>query len=80
MLFRLSQDPGHLWKRYGVALFIILAFLAASHFIESQAIQKAEHDAAVMEKSGEQRMLSQQIILHAQDLVATNDQAARRTY
>ncbi|MEO1322049.1 MAG: EAL domain-containing protein [Pseudomonadota bacterium] len=77
MLFRLSQDPGHLWKRYGVALFIILAFLAASHLIESQAIDKAEHDAAVMEKSGEQRMLSQQIILHAQDLVATNDQAAR---
>ena len=77
MLFRLSQDPGHLWKRYVAALFIIIAFLAASHLIESQAIQKAERDAAVMQMSGEQRMLSQKIILYAQELVATNDQAAR---
>ncbi|MEL6727188.1 MAG: EAL domain-containing protein [Pseudomonadota bacterium] len=69
----LNQDPNNLWKRYGVALVIILAFLGASHFIETQAIAKAKQDAAVINLSGKQRMLSQQILLHAQDYVSYGD-------
>ncbi|MEM7327691.1 MAG: EAL domain-containing protein [Pseudomonadota bacterium] len=70
-MFRLTQDPGHLWKRYGAALFIILAFLMASHLIESHALQKAQEHAEVIDLSGKQRMLSQQIILQAQAVVKT---------
>ena len=73
MLFHLSQDPGHLWKRYGIALSIILAFLLASHLIESHAIQKAKQDAETINVSGKQRVLSQQIILYAQSYVADGD-------
>ena len=73
MLFQLSQDPGHLWKRYGIALSIILAFLLASHLIESNALQKAKRDAATIELSGKQRVLSQQDILFAQTYVSRND-------
>lgn len=73
MLFQLSQDPGHLWKRYGIALSIILAFLLASHLIESNALQKAKRDAATIELSGKQRVLSQQVILFAQTYASRND-------
>ena len=69
----LNQDPNNLWKRYGIALAIILAFLGASHFIETQAITKAKGDAAIINLSGKQRMLSQQIVLHAQDYVTYGD-------
>lgn len=78
MLFRLTQDPGHLWKRYSAALFIILAFLMASHLIESDAIQKAKQNAEVIDLSSKQMMLSQQIILHAQSVVAETDESSRQ--
>lgn len=67
---RLNKDPGNLWKRYGIALVIILAFLLSSHMIESNALAKAERDAQVIDTSGKQRMLSLQIILRAQDYVS----------
>ena len=67
---RLNKAPGNLWKRYGIALVIILAFLLSSHMIESNALAKAERDAQVIDTSGKQRMLSLQIILRAQDYVS----------
>lgn len=66
---RLKRDPGNLWKRYSIALVIILAFLFSSHMIESNALAKAERDAKVIDLSSKQRMLSLQIILRAQDYV-----------
>ena len=66
---RLNRDPGNLWKRYGIALVIILAVLFASSAIESNAIEKAERDAQIINISGKQRMLSQKIILRAQDYI-----------
>lgn len=63
---RMNQDPRALWKRYGVALFIILTFLAASHLIESRALQDAKQNADIINVSGKQRLLSQQIILFSQ--------------
>ena len=66
---RLKRDPGNLWKRYSIALVIILAFLFSSHMIESNALEKAARDAKVIDLSSKQRMLSLQIILRAQDYV-----------
>ena len=72
----MSQDPGTLWKRYGFALFLILAFITVSHLIESHAIQKAREDAEVINLSAKQRMLSQQIVLFAQAHTAERDTMA----
>ena len=66
----MNQRTGTLWKRYGAALFLILAVLTTSHFIESHAIKKAQADAEVINLSARQRMLSQKIVLHAQTFVA----------
>ena len=72
----LDKDPGHLWKRYSIALVIVLAFLSASHLIEVQAISKAKQDAAVINLSGTQRVLSQRIVLYAKDYALDGDQEA----
>lgn len=68
----MNQRTGTLWIRYGIALFLILAVLTTSHFIESHAIKKAQADAETINLSARQRMLSQKIILHAQTYVADN--------
>lgn len=68
----MNQRTGTLWKRYGAALFLILAVLTTSHFIESHAIKKAQADAEIINLSANQRMLSQKIILHAQTFVASH--------
>lgn len=69
----MSQDAGKLWKRYGIALFLILAIITVSHLIESHAIQKAETDAEIISLSAKQSMLSQQIVLFAQAYVDDGD-------
>ena len=66
----MNQGTQTLWKRYGAALFLILAVLTTSHLIESHAIAKAQADAEVINLSARQRMLSQKIVLHAQTYVA----------
>ncbi|MFN3212175.1 MAG: putative bifunctional diguanylate cyclase/phosphodiesterase [Henriciella sp.] len=72
----LDKDPGQLWKRYSIALVIVLAFLSASHFIEVQAIAKAKQDAAVINLSATQRVLSQRIVLYAEDYALGGNQDA----
>lgn len=68
----MNHRTGTLWKRYGAALFLILAVLTTSHFIESHAIKKAQADAETINLSAKQRMLSQKIVLQAQAFVANN--------
>lgn len=71
-----NQDPRTLWKRYGIALFIILAFLAASHTIESRALKDAKQHAATINLSGKQRVLSQQIVLFSQAYISNDEPGA----
>lgn len=71
-----NQDPRALWKRYGIALFIILAFLAASHTIESRALKDAKQHAATINLSGKQRVLSQQIVLFSQAYISNDEPGA----
>lgn len=68
----MNQRTGTLWKRYGAALFLILAVLTASHFIETHAIKQAQADAEIINLSARQRMLSQKIVLHAQTFITDN--------
>lgn len=69
----MSQEAKTLWKRYGIALFLILTIITVSHLIESHAIQKAETDAEIISLSAKQSMLSQQIVLFAQAYVDDGD-------
>ena len=69
----MSHDAGKLWKRYGIALFLILTIITVSHLIESHAIQKAETDAEIISLSAKQSMLSQQIVLFAQAYIDDGD-------
>lgn len=72
----MGQESGTLGKRYGIALVLILAIISISHWIEIHTIEKAQEDAAVINLSGKQRMLSQQIVLFAHNYVQENDVAS----
>lgn len=65
-----------LWKRYAIALSLILAMVISAHSLEFHAIKSARQDAALINISGKQRMLSQRIIVLAQRSVAEDDAAA----
>ena len=60
-----EQQAKSLWKRYAVALSLILALIVSTHLIESQALKSAQADAELINLSGKQRMLSQQILLYS---------------
>jgi diguanylate cyclase (GGDEF)-like protein len=69
----MTRNPDFLWKRYAVALILILSVLTVSHFIESYALKNAQKDAEVIALSAKQRMLSQQIVRFARNTVASGD-------
>lgn len=60
-----EQQAKSLWKRYAVALSLILAIIVSTHLIESQALKSSQADAELINLSGKQRMLSQQILLYS---------------
>ena len=75
----MNWGPGTLWKRYAVALILIMTVLTVSHVIESDAVQKARENADVINLSAKQRMRSQQIVLFARMAVTENSpEAAER--
>lgn len=59
-----ERQARSLWKRYAVALSLILAIIVSTHLIESQALKSSQADAELINLSGKQRMLSQQILLY----------------
>lgn len=63
-LFR-SAQPGSLWKRYVLALGLLVAIVFAGHAVQRHALHQANADAMLVNISGKQRMLSQQIVLYA---------------
>lgn len=63
----LTRKPEMLWKHYLAALSLLLAIVLASHMFEFQALKSARKDAELINISGKQRMLSQQIVLFAKD-------------
>lgn len=72
----MNWGPGTLWKRYAVALILIMTVLTVSHVIESDAVQKARENADVINLSAKQRMRSQQIVLFARMAVTENSPEA----
>ncbi len=59
----LEGDPRRLWRRYAVALGLIVLLLCMSHGAAILSNHAANTDAALINMSGRQRMLSQRILL-----------------
>ncbi len=55
-------DPKRLWRRYALALGILLGLVLVSHISAIRANDVAATDAAIINDSGRQRMLSQRIL------------------
>ena len=58
---KFSGDPKKLWVRYSVGLSLIVGLLLGAHFIHVHSIKQGAQDAALIDLSGRQRMLSQRM-------------------
>lgn len=65
-----SAQPGSLWKRYVLALSLLVAIVFAGHLFQKHALHQAKADAMLVNLSAKQRLLSLQIVLYA-DATAT---------
>ncbi|MEM8796209.1 MAG: EAL domain-containing protein [Pseudomonadota bacterium] len=61
----LAVDPRRLWLRYAIGLTLILILTGVSHGISFYAIHASGNDAVFINKGGQQRTLSQQILYFA---------------
>ena len=55
-------NPKHIWKRYVLGMLMILILMSSSYLTTRHAARAAEHDAEIINMSGQQRMLSQRIL------------------
>lgn len=64
----MSIDQTHrsLWRRYTLALFIIIALITTSHLASTSVLDGGEEAASTVNISGRQRMLSQRILYLAE--------------
>lgn len=72
----LSACPKRLWRRYVVAIGLIVSLLLGSHIAHVMTLNEAAQDANVINLSGRQRMLSQRILFLTSELSSTNGQYA----
>ena len=56
------NDPGQLWRRYALALSLVLTLLGASHYASLKGLSNGEEASSVINLAGRQRMLSQRIL------------------
>lgn len=62
-------NPRRLWVQYAIALTLLTLLISASYTIHLQTIRAGELDASIINRSGQQRMLSQRTLLLASKLV-----------
>ncbi len=58
----LVQNPRRLWRRYLLALSLVLTLVVGGHLIQSPALRDGGDLAGIINESGRQRMLSQRIL------------------
>ena len=75
MVLRLN-DPRHLWRRYALAIVLVVALLGASHWASLRALDGGEEAAAVINVAGRQRMLSQRILYLSAETLARGEEGA----
>lgn len=69
----LTSNPSLLWKRYVVAIGLIVALLVGSHVAHTMTLSETARDAGVINQSGRQRMLSQRILFLGTQLEISKD-------
>jgi len=69
----ISKNPETLWRRYALAISAILILISASHFMALDATSSGEENAAAVNISGRQRMLSQRIMFFAAEKMQASD-------
>jgi len=73
-----ASSPSRLWRHYVIAMCLMLVVIIISHFLEYFAVQNSQHDAALINKSGKQRLISQQIVLEAETYILGHDEDAKQ--
>lgn len=68
-------DPRRLWRRYAFALGLVVSLLIMSHAASRYATSVGEADAAIVNESGRQRMLSQRILYFSEMAVKSRSHA-----
>ncbi len=61
------KSPLNLWRRYLVAVSLIAILVTVSHLASVHILENGAHEAAIINDSGRQRMLSQRILFLAND-------------
>ncbi|MEP1145027.1 MAG: EAL domain-containing protein [Henriciella sp.] len=70
----LAGDPRSIWKRYIIALVLIAGLLMTSHLAPQWSIRANAKNAELINVSGQQRMLSQRILVLSSHLADEYDQ------
>ena len=71
-------DPERLWRRYIIALMVLLGFVLASHLSARHTVETAAFDAHVINDAGRQRMLGQRVLALSARVAGDGDTVERR--
>ncbi|MEM9050313.1 MAG: EAL domain-containing protein [Pseudomonadota bacterium] len=77
MAFRRLADVRFLWVRYALGILLLIGLMLGGHQIHLQSLREGVTDAATIDISGRQRMLSQRLTAFAHKL---NDPVQRPAY
>ncbi|NQY98085.1 MAG: EAL domain-containing protein [Henriciella sp.] len=69
----LAGDPRRIWKRYIIALVLVAGLLMTSHQAPQWSIKANAKNAALINESGRQRMLSQRILVLSSQMAEAYD-------
>ncbi len=73
-----SARPKQLWRRYLIALGLIVSLLLGSHIAHVMTMKRGADDTTIINLSGRQRMLSQRILFLTSELSSINGQYAAK--
>lgn len=77
-MFGYKDKPELLWKRYVVAVALLLVFIVSSHMMSIRSIGVGDYSSEI-NMSGRQRTLSQRILYFASDLVREEGDVSSRS-
>lgn len=67
--------PRYLWLRYVFAISLVVAMVSLTHVLQVSRLDTQSQFAEIINRSGQQRMLSQRIVLLAGDVAEATDAA-----
>ena len=70
---RTAELPGNMLRRYALAIGLVLTMVTVSHFASTHVLSIQEHNAATIQKSGLQSMLSQRILFLTSEVMRARE-------